>query len=115
MTGIQTQEEYNNLIESLAVEHASRIEDGLTEEIARGVIAAFNMFAGEPVIGLDASVGSENIDTLDEAILPDEVLLFTTSNVYGTNEETSRVEIAIEALMKDIKRAHASISMPTAE
>lgn len=107
MVGIQTQAEYNDIVKSLAEEYADAINDNATRDVASGVIASFDVLDTTPVIGLTVTVWGEEIESIDEALLPSEVLLFTDSSVQNTDRDTTRTDIAITALTTDLEQTHS--------
>lgn len=106
---MESQNEYYHVVEAIAEEFSAGIAEGAARDIAAGAIASCQVIENKPVIGLATGVWGENIESLDRAFFPSEVLLYTESEVTGDMgiQDSERAALAIEALISDLEQAHA--------
>lgn len=111
MVETYTQEDYQEIVASLANEYAETIEDNATRDIAEAVIAHCCIVDGEPVVELGTTVYGESNDAIDRALFPHEVLTYSESNIQSHTDPMTdeRVEWAIRCLVADLQVAHGRV------
>lgn len=103
-----TEDDYHEIVESLAEEYDEVIEDNATRDIAASVIAHYTHDDGSPIVEYSTTVYGEDNTAIDRALFPYEVLSFSDASIHTqtdtVNDKTA--ELAIRCLMADLKLAH---------
>lgn len=103
----QTQQEYDDIVNSLAHEFYGELLDGeeLARNIAQHVIAGLDIIDGEPVVEQEAVYEGGVVETLETALYPYDVVTYTRAELPGAVQDDGAVECAVTALQKDLNKA----------
>jgi hypothetical protein len=104
----QTQDEYDQVVTSIAGELAGEIDDGVSRNIARQLVAGVKIHNGSPVVQQSAQYEGGPVEAIDRTLYPMVVLQFTRiDSLTESKQPDPQIWVqATAALAADLRAAH---------